>query len=461
MNSSLKKKLVLVTYHNPRWLRIYTELYLQGLVDELLDVDPYNFPRKRPIGWQWVRRRYQIVTKFSYLIRDSVNPTVGVSAKHLSNVRDALSSEFFSYFKDPNPEGLLARYYLKTYSRRLREFEILLERFLGEEYCEILVPNGRTGVQRVAVKTAQRLGIKVRYLETGTAHNLVSDRFFLEDYPWHNRVASQEACLAWHSVGGENIEIAREWLGRRLAPNSKVNKFSHGWDIKSGYHAKDQVNVFFNSSTDEYWALGNEWKMHEWVDQYHAFSGVLSKLEDRDPTCENILRLHPNMLNKGSRHVSDELQRILELSRNHPRLRIYWPHEAVNSYELVANAKRIFVSMSTVGLESSLMQKSVWCLFPNHYDLVADIKRIWSEKELSQQDLEPWVVDERGAARVVSFMEKRGVPYEFTSRLNVSPLVRILYVTKHEIIFRLANEIRVRFSRWKARRTLYQAQFKL
>lgn len=430
--------LVLVTYLNPRWLRIYQELAVQRIAGAFLDVDKFNFPRKKPVIWHSFKDKYPVTRGFETL--DSIatrNPSPISGSFENEIIRDELSSEFFSYFRDPEPNGFLPRWYRSRSSSRLRSFSAQFSSYISQGFKVILVPNGRTGLQRAAARIAREEGLEVYYLETGAANNLLQDRFFLESFAFHDRIKAQDSCLETNLNQEENRELAQQWLGRRVQPNSKFNSFSRGWSEHGTYLPEHGLNLFFNSSSDEYWALGDEWKLDSWRSQYQAFDRVLRKLYEIDPKAANVMRLHPNLKNKALRHVRSELREIKQLIGEHPNLKIVWPHQGVNSYSLVSGAKRLIVSMSTIGLEGNLMGKSVWCVQPNHYDLVADVRRVWSPSELENEDFQPWESDTRGAEQVIACIENRGIPYLFTDRLRQSRTIRFGYLPRQDLIFRV------------------------
>jgi hypothetical protein len=291
----------------------------------------------------------------------------------------------------------------------------------------LIVPNGRFPVAKICLNMYP--DAEVFYFEVALPGE---ELYWLKPYPIHDRVSRQIEFSECNVDHDQVLSVAEAWLKPRMTSNSKSNPFAKNWI--DGVSYTTSKNVFFTSSTDEYWALGEQWHEDSWVDQYEAFDHLIFKLEEEGEG-EFLLRLHPNMLNKSLSFIREELTRVKWLRSRHPSLKVVYPHESINSYQLLTKASRVFVSMSTIGLEASMMGKSVWCTSATSYDLVADVKRVLSPQMLEKATLEPWNVDPFMAKKFV-YLDRHGYrKWEPKVRLNVRSIGKLQILINSGILF--------------------------
>jgi fructose-specific component phosphotransferase system IIB-like protein len=338
---------------------------------------------------------------------------------------ESAMSSTLSYFRDDSLRG--SGYEKVFFNNSVWRGEALfswLLRFLGdhESIDSVVIPNGRAASQRACLLAATRAQKTLLFYEIGRASNKAA---YIGRYRIHDREGTQREALEKTEAHSDEeiLAIASDWLAERSRPRSDVNQFSRAWDSSArssqvGKANDSELAVFFTSSADEFTALGPEWDLQEWRDQYEAFDSVLSHFETRGVDC--LLRVHPNLANKSPRHFWSEVQKIRNLSHRHPYLQIIWPHQALNSYELVAQADFIIVARSTIGLEASLMGKCVWTTTPARYDQVADIRPVWSESAVNTENLSAWNANPLGAARWVAHLVLSDFPFSEEMK-SISP----------------------------------------
>jgi hypothetical protein len=357
-----------------------------------------------------------------------------VSSRSIARMEPFLSSDLYSYFKDDSPRGLLANIFLRSLGLKLAQMsESLSQTIESLKIDELFISNGRGAAQRMlAHLVSQKNDISVLYLETGMPHNPTGDKYFLATYPIHDRLARQADFLKSSMTEAKVREVSDSWLLPRTSATSRTNAFAGLWDDTLTVTSHD--NVFFTSSTDEYWALGEQWHEDEWEDQYEAFDAILTCLEARGER-DSALRIHPNLLNKSVRYVRRELERIRWISTRHPDLVVIYPHEPVNSYRLVEGAKRVVVSMSTIGLEASAAGKPVWATSANSYDLIADIRRVLRPGDLTIDILDIWNVSDLGARRYIASNESSYHPSLTSSDADLRKLSTLQLATSAGPVF--------------------------
>ena len=319
--------------------------------------------------------------------------------------QDAVRSELVTYVRSdsPNEKSLFVRTSAKRMADAARPAYWALRNYLANNRPQkILIPNGRVAHQRLLLLAAQDSGVPVEYYEIGRAMPLT---YYRGPYQVHDRVGTQSYVIeSTAHLSDEDCEIlAQEWLDTRMAEGSPTNPYSSRWDsagesVKPG--SQRQRAVFFSSSVDEFASYGESWMQHEWRDQFEAFGAILRKLDPTVVDC--VLRIHPNLINKGQSYIRRELHSVELLQKEFPHLTIYWHTDSMSSYSLLSSADMVFVGRSTLGLEGSCLGKSVWTTTAARYDKVADVKKLLSARDLGESDLQPWTVDASLAHRFVA-----------------------------------------------------------
>ncbi len=340
-----------------------------------------------------------------------------LTAEVAAELEDAIKSDLFTYFRTDRLEDhpILAPYT----ARKIRSlsgplFWVLVNYFRSQKVDTVYVPNGRVAHQRLALLAAREAGCKLRFYEIGRA---IPDSAYIGECQIHDREATQAEARIF-AVGADKRrmkQVAEEWLDRRTMSQSPINKFSQTWSSavasppifeKQSHQSKA---VFFTSSADEFSSYGSRWASQAWANAFEAFEAIASHLEKLD--VEMTLRVHPNLVNKGSKYFRREMRHLRELQAGHPRLRIISHIEPVNSYSLVEESDFIFVGRSTLGLEASLLGKCVWTTTPARYDEVADVRKLHSIEAVTDRNLRLWTADPSGAQAFVAYWTSQDFPF--------------------------------------------------
>ena len=386
----------------------------------LLDVSDFSYPRFRepPL---WVINKYSLrsgnkevnglidsarVHKIRY--RGSQNGS-RISPPELLDIDRSVRSLFMTLFGDAKPQRHLLLEFLLRRSVAARAQALFLEAtryFLLEAEALVFIPNGRFPYQKAVELAANQAGAQIYYYERGFR----PDRgFYLGEHPTQDRVSWQEkaAKFAEASSASDSLPEAKGWLQERRKPKSFSNEFVSSWS-KSKRKNRPDLNfstVFFTSSQDEFLALEG-WEGFGWKDQYEAFDAFA--LNANGSKC---LRIHPNFINKSFGHAFEEILRVLWFAKRNPETFIVWPDDAVNSYDLIQAASRVFVHGSTVGLEASADGKSVWNSGNAIYDTHADIRNFIPGSTYPLSFFQPWKVESKRALEIIQVMIAGDVPF--------------------------------------------------
>lgn len=407
MTESLQKSLVLVDYFDRRWADVYAHvinnLQEAGYGVTLISSAYLQYPSRHSRLLD-IKSKFRPVSPKLQKFTPSLKAERVCEDSHCPGVSKELwESELVSMFRDEKPSGWLAeRIFIRKRLRGHAFFHFLERSFDPKQITTIYVPNGRLGLQQVLLTWAAIHGLKVIFLETWYTRTEPKEiRLFKQPFSPHDGFRIQQEILDRSEE--PQLEAADNWVMDRASPRGlERTKFKKTW--KAGILPEeltvtlDGSNVFFTSSVDEYTALSKRWKRENWSSQYEAFASVLEILERR-PSQTNILRVHPNLATRSSRQIEKEIYQIRRLKLAYPDLIVVGPRSSLDSYFLVAQAKRVIVSMSTIGLEASLLGKPVWCTANNAYDRLADVRPIFNNQILSEAQLSPFNVDPANAAR--------------------------------------------------------------
>ncbi len=415
-----------------------------GLLDSILDVSEFSFPKfKTPP--RWVMERYSLRSgnqQTSDLLKSvkvefpEISPLSNpaqIPYDDRNELERSVTSMLITLFADPNPKRHKILEPILRAGSLKRSIDLYLrarQRFYGVENLTVVLPNGRFPYQKAVDLAARRSGASVLYYERGFRPET---GFFLGKHPTQDREAwQQRAKLRWNGLQNKSsLGRARDWFEKRRKPNSESNEFASYWgsgkDSGGGEEKTQTVSVtFFTSSQDEFIALEG-WEGFGWTDQYSAFSKFSSRVSG-----SKVLRIHPNFVNKSFGNAWVEMKRIIWFASQDKDIKVVWPTDGVNSYDLIERSNRVFVHGSTVGLEASAYSKSVWNSGNAIYDSYADVRSFEPNVDYSPKFFDPWPVNELKSLEIVEEMIDADIPFTegvISPRWNSSniPLLLRLY----------------------------------
>lgn len=242
---------------------------------------------------------------------------------------------------------------------------------------KVFLANERFAPLHSVLLAAEKKSVEVIFYGVSASSD---GRFFQSANRSHDRVQNQESAIAATSeMTSDELKItADEILSRRRSGNV----FSSFWEVDSRVEdlSLGPLALFATSSADETESLDLNWNEAIWLDQYDAFGHIWQALSDRALT--PVLRVHPNLLNKGPRAALREMSRIRQFQRENPQFKIVWPSSPVSTYRLISSSEVVIVENSTVGVEASAQGLPVICANSCDYDVIADVIRVHGPKDL-------------------------------------------------------------------------------
>lgn len=279
-------------------------------------------------------------------------------------------STYISQTRNLNPQitNESRRYFDALIEEQLVTLEVL--EMLQDKYNFGLVvfQNGRGSQLKPYLNFCQNRKINFWCTEFIRNGNKVFTNNFWNDYAHSLKAVDDKYKDCWEK-SPDPLET-KEKIGRLFFENRR-NAIASGDKI----YVKDQIKglmpkewdkskeniVIFNSSEDEFCAVGKEWdalKLFE--NQIAGISAICEHYKD-DKTKHFTLRIHPNLNNLHYKYHTD-LYRL-----NYPNLTVIPAWERISSYSLLDAADKIIVFGSTMGIEAAYWGKPVICLAAAFY----------------------------------------------------------------------------------------------
>src|SRR5690606_4334584 len=107
--------------------------------------------------------------------------------------------------------------------------------------------------------------------------------------------------------------------------------------------------ILFNSSDDEFAALGDEFKNDFFVNQNEGLDFLADIVGKTMPGYNLVIRMHPNLKDVHFEYVEN----IKKLHLSYPNVIVVEPESKVDSYSLMEKADKVISFGSTTGLEAS------------------------------------------------------------------------------------------------------------
>lgn len=331
---------------------------------------------------------------------------------HNFDIGYAVLSSLVSYCRDPQPNltehrGLLSQFMQSAY--QTYEATVAYLRANRPDRCYVF--NGRFAAMRAVFRAAEAVGVDCYLHERGCDQQHFSLR---KNHLPHDIVHTDRAIRqAWQQAGNssDRERLADAWYhGRVAGVERNWHSFTKGqqpgclprdWDS-----TKNNV-VIFNSSDDEFVAIGDCWKNDLYPDQVDAVTQLAASLASF-PDVHLTLRMHPNL--QGLENVRTRAWRELD----YPNLRLITPDSKIDSYALMKASDCVVSFGSTAGIEAVFWQRPSVLLGPCFYQNLEGLYRPQSHSEtieLVTSKLTP--LHRNGALMYGYWQQTHGIPYQY------------------------------------------------
>jgi hypothetical protein len=299
---------------------------------------------------------------FSYNSLDEIkkldykNVKIGYGAlssyvSYTRNLEPIIDSDFRSYFDD----------FLYSQIRIIDSLEDLLNTI---QIDEVHLYNGRWADVRPAYDFFKSKGIHVNVLESV---NNGKDKFYKQIYPnvlpQDIEFRTKQIISIWEESElseSEKFVISEKFLSDKrmaISPREGMKIFTDQQIqiLPDGFNSS-KINIsIFNSSEDEFVALGDEWeKFRIFNTQEQAIIEICEYFKNL-PEYHFYLRVHPNL--KGVQY--GYVTRLHELQHIYDNLTVIKADSKISSYKLLDHSNKVIVFGSSIGFEASYSNKPI------------------------------------------------------------------------------------------------------
>jgi hypothetical protein len=326
---------------------------------------------------------------------------------------------------------------------------LALKRFLVKNNIQKVISfNGRQDYKRAVLRAAEATGIDCYNYERTRPGGYVE--IFKNALPHSIKAKTEWIDRAWNDPDysqDEKVTIATQFYqqkrsGKAVIDRSYTANQQKGMipeELKSG---KKNI-IVFNSSDDEFAAVGKEYQNPFFKDQLEGIRYLAEVVGKQMPDYNLVIRMHPNLKGVKESHATG----ILAVHGTYPNVYVIPPESTVDSYALLDAADKVISFGSSVGIEANFWRKPVLLLSKSFYWLldIAYIPRDKSEiYELLHTDIPP--KDITGSLKYGFYALKGGVKAKYYDQKTPysTPLFKGIKMNDYTFV----DKVIARFIRW-------------
>jgi hypothetical protein len=285
----------------------------------------------------------------------------------------------------------------------------------------VYISNGRVAILRAAVRACEDKRVPFVVRDFGRDKNTLT--VFPNTTSYDLEFYRKEIQAHWQKAAGDprREQIATHFFVDRAGGGNILNDYrSFVGNQQPGLlpadWRPDRHNVaVFNSSEDEFLALGPQWKNPLYQNQLDGLRRLRGSLPGLPEQIHFTLRLHPNLKGAPEKH----LRSLTDL--HGPRFTVVRPDEPVSSYALLRACDKVLTFGSTMGIEAVFWGKPSILAGRCHYQDLGGTYNPGSHADLLEmlrQPLEP--IGREAALMFGYYYATCGVPYKYCvfERLN-------------------------------------------
>lgn len=273
----------------------------------------------------------------------------------------------------------------------------------------VYIFNGRLALLRGVLRYCQTNNIECYVHERGS--NIYKYDIFKNNMPhnikyivsrikknWSlNKPNKEQDAIAFYHERRKGIN--QDW--KSFTKNQRQNELPSTWD-----NTKSNI-VIFNSSEDEFSAIGDEWNFKLYKNQLEGIRKILESFKF-NYNYHFYLRIHPNLI--GIKNKSVEGLYALKQDNFTP----IPPESLISTYSLMLQSDKIVTFGSTTGVEATFWDKPSILLGPSFYrdlDVTYNPKTHEELVSLITSNLRP--KDKEGALMYGSYLYSRGTKFKY------------------------------------------------
>lgn len=236
-----------------------------------------------------------------------------------------------------------------------------LQRFIESKNIDVVYNfNGRQDYVRAVMRASISKNIDCYNVERARFGGNIE--FYKNVLPHNIRYKSGLVDQCWEDSNlseAEKYEIGSNFFKRQKSGESIIfPSYTQGMD--KGELPEIMLNgnkniVLFNSSDDEFAALGEEYNNPYFKNQNEGLEYLTSLIGEHMQNFNLIIRMHPNLSGVTHKFVED----IKKLHLKFPNIFVIEPESKFDSYTLMDKADKVISFGSTTGLEANFYRKPV------------------------------------------------------------------------------------------------------
>ena len=284
----------------------------------------------------------------------------------INNVNVGLGpvSTFISYYRDISeiPSNNSLKKLKELFNISISMSNYFLNLLETESFDRFYLFNGRFAESRSLIEVAKEAGLKFTTIEFDTVYGQKDIRSVVfKDCMPHSKEVFKER-FEEKLQESDNLEDGRNYYLIREAGNFMGDEFFNYTDNFDEANTENvlsslkegNVIVYFMSSQDEVYALGDEWNNRGIIgDQRQSIDWFVNFVRENSEF-RLIVRAHPNMQDLDFDYVARDLQDLDE-----DRVLYIPPESSVNSYSLLRIANVV------VGVSSSILVEALYNNIPS------------------------------------------------------------------------------------------------
>jgi len=328
----------------------------------------------------------------------------------------AVLSSVVSILRNPSPSLDLNSKLIEKQIIASAEVFYAIQSIINENKIDLVyVFNARFATLRACLRACEKLTIHCNVLEEGKDRGHYS--IFENSMPHSAMYYHQKIEEKWKNGGLDKANIAMQYyIDRSESKNARVSMFTAHQTkgkLPENWEDKNQNIVIFNSSEDEFVAIGDEWKNPIYQSQAEGVKKICESLLNQD-NFKVFLRIHPNLNGVWNKSVED----LYKL--RYKNLSIIPADDDISSYELMKKASKIITFGSSVGIEAAAFGIPSILAGMSFYRNLGSTYNPANHDELIQLVLNTNLpaLDKEGALKYAYFLHDFGIPYQYFERLN-------------------------------------------
>jgi len=270
------------------------------------------------------------------------------------DIGSAVASSLISLYRTPEPDLLSARDKLiKFLLASYRTYYAIKNYMLRNRPDKVFIFNGRFSYLRSVFRLCQQYNIDCFMHERGA--NIHKYSVSKNALPHDIAYKIREIREAWDHAPTDLRLAAAEQFYYDRAGGKQQSWFSYVVNQEKGLLPQDwdpgkRNLVIFNSSEDEFSAIGEEWENPLYRTQLDGLKRIAADLSNEE-SVHIYLRMHPNLANVHNESVEG----LYHIEGNN--FTVIPPESKISSYALIGAADTVISFGSTVGIEAAFWGK--------------------------------------------------------------------------------------------------------